>query len=92
MEPVSDEAVSASPPERVVIVVEFVETETGGNWAAYAPDWPGCVATAETWRAVLEAMREALSDHLSAIRGYPVPKDHLRLEIYGPPVDSGGGN
>ena len=45
------------------------------NYAAYAPDLPGCVAAAGTCEEVVELMREAIEFHLVALRrdGEPVP-------------------
>ena len=46
------------------------------NYAAYAPDLPGCVATAETRAQVIELMREGIAFHLEGLRedGEPVPR------------------
>jgi predicted RNase H-like HicB family nuclease len=48
----------------------------GKNWSAYAPDVPGCIATAPT-RAEVEAMfGEALRSHLELMResGEAIPE------------------
>jgi predicted RNase H-like HicB family nuclease len=40
------------------------------SWGAYVPDLPGCVAVGES-RAEVEALiREALPDHLAAMRAH----------------------
>ena len=46
------------------------------NWAAYAPDVPGCVATARTRAEVEQVFREALQFHLEGLRleGLPIPE------------------
>lgn len=46
------------------------------NWAAYAPDVPGCVATARTRAEVEQQFREALQFHLEGLRleGLPIPE------------------
>ena len=41
------------------------ETDTG--YAAYVPDLPGCVATAETWGEMERIMPEAVFYHLNGI-------------------------
>lgn len=54
----------------------FVMEPAGGNYSAYVPDLPGCVATGDT-RAETETMiREAISLHLDGLRqdGEPIPE------------------
>ena len=51
--------------------------ETGkGNYSAYLPDLPGCVATGKTREEVRQRMREAIELHLAGMRedGLPIPK------------------
>jgi predicted RNase H-like HicB family nuclease len=57
---------------RYVIVIE----QTGGNYSAYAPDVPGCVATGTTIEEVQQALQEALIFHLEGLReeGLPIPQ------------------
>ncbi len=45
------------------------------NFSAYAPDFPGCVAAAETEPETLSLMKEALEMHIEDLRerGEPVP-------------------
>ena len=47
-----------------------------GNYAAYAPDLPGCVAAAETKEEVMTLMRQAVALHIETLRqeGVPVPQ------------------
>jgi predicted RNase H-like HicB family nuclease len=49
---------------------------TAHNWAAYAPDVPGCIATGRTRAEVERKFREALAFHLEGLRldGLPVPE------------------
>ena len=56
---------------RYMIVIE----RSPNNYAAYVPDLPGCVATAETKAAVRETIREAIEFHLEGMReeGQSVP-------------------
>jgi predicted RNase H-like HicB family nuclease len=56
---------------RYAIVIE----KTEGNYSAYVPDLPGCVATGPTVEAVEEEIREAIRFHIDGLRedGLPVP-------------------
>ncbi len=56
---------------RYVVVIEKAE----GNYSAYVPDLPGCVATGATVAAVEEEIRAAIRFHLEGLRadGLPVP-------------------
>ena len=53
----------------------IVIKETANNYAAYAPDLPGCVATADTRKEVIRLMREGIPFHIEGLRedGEPVP-------------------
>jgi len=46
------------------------------NFSAYAPDFPGCVAAANTEEETLGLMKEALEMHIEAMceRGEPLPQ------------------
>ena len=57
---------------RFTVVIE----RTPNNYAAYVPDLPGCVATANTLEALLEEIREAIEFHIEGMRedGEPVPE------------------
>ena len=46
------------------------------NYAAYAPDVPGCVATAEGWEEIRVEIREAIEVYLEAVAEYgePIPE------------------
>jgi predicted RNase H-like HicB family nuclease len=46
-----------------------------GNFSAYAPDLPGCVAAADTEEETITLMREALALHIEDMleRGEPIP-------------------
>jgi predicted RNase H-like HicB family nuclease len=64
---------------RILVVIE----EAAANYAAYAPDVPGCIATGATREETLERMREALQMHLRGLRedGEPLPEPHASVEI-----------
>jgi predicted RNase H-like HicB family nuclease len=56
---------------RYAIVIEKAE----GNYSAYVPDLPGCVATAATVDDVENEIREAIRFHIDGLRedGLPIP-------------------
>ena len=58
---------------RYLIVVE----KAGGNYSAYSPDVPGCVATGHSREEAEAEMRAALQMHLEGMRddglALPVP-------------------
>jgi len=56
---------------RYAVVIERAE----GNYSAYVPDLPGCVATGPTVETVEAAIREAIRLHVEGLEedGLPVP-------------------
>ncbi len=56
---------------RYAIVIEKAE----GNYSAYVPDLPGCVATGATPERAETQIREAIEFHLEGLRqdGAPLP-------------------
>ena len=63
---------------RYAIVIE----KANGNYSAYAPDLPGCVATGATVAETEQAMREAIELHLAGLRedGAPIPPPSSQVE------------
>jgi predicted RNase H-like HicB family nuclease len=57
---------------RYAIVIEQAQ----GNFSAYVPDLPGCVATGDTVEAVESEIRDAIRFHIEGLRedGLPVPE------------------
>ena len=55
---------------RYVVVIEKAD----GNYSAYVPDLPGCVATGETVQAVEREIRAAIRFHIEGLRA-----DHLEV-------------
>jgi predicted RNase H-like HicB family nuclease len=57
---------------RYAVVIE----KAAGNYCAYVPDLPGCVATGATVRAVEQELREAIRFHVAGLKedGLPVPE------------------
>jgi predicted RNase H-like HicB family nuclease len=62
---------------RYAVVIESAE----GNFSAYVPDLPGCVATGATEAEVAQAIREAIEFHLDGLREdgavIPQPSSHV---------------
>ena len=63
---------------RYAIVIEKAE----GNYAAYVPDLPGCVATGATIEETERSIREAIEIHVEGLRadGLPIPEPSSRVE------------
>ena len=63
---------------RYAIVIEKAE----GNFSAYVPDLPGCVATGATVEEVESQIREAIEFHLDGMREdvTPIPPPASRVE------------
>lgn len=63
---------------RYAVVIEQAE----GNFSAYVPDLPGCVATGATLEAAEQAIREAISLHIDGLRqdGLPIPSPSSRVD------------
>jgi predicted RNase H-like HicB family nuclease len=57
---------------RYAIVIE----KAASNYAAYVPDLPGCVSTAETREEVERNIREAIQLHVAGLKedGLAVPE------------------
>jgi len=63
---------------RYAIVIEKAE----GNYAAYVPDLPGCVATGATVEETEKLIREAMELHLAGMRedGAPIPPPSSQVD------------
>jgi predicted RNase H-like HicB family nuclease len=57
---------------RYAIVIEKAD----GNYSAYVPDLPGCVATGETVAETEREIRDAIRFHIDGLKddGLPVPQ------------------
>ncbi len=53
------------------------------NFSAYAPDFPGCVAAAETEVETIALMQEALAMHIEDMRGRgeSIPQPSVTREV-----------
>jgi predicted RNase H-like HicB family nuclease len=63
---------------RYAIVIEKGE----GNYSAYVPDLPGCVATGSSVKETERSIREAIEFHLDGLRadGLPIPQPTSQVE------------
>jgi predicted RNase H-like HicB family nuclease len=63
---------------RYAIVIEKAK----GNYSAYVPDLPECVATGGTIEEVESPIREAIEFHLDGMRedGTPIPPPASRVD------------
>ena len=63
---------------RYAIVIEKAE----GNFSAYVPDLPGCIATGATIEEVESQIREAIAFHIEGLRedGSPIPPPDSRVD------------
>jgi predicted RNase H-like HicB family nuclease len=57
---------------RYAIIIE----KANGNYSAYVPDLPGCVATGATREETEQRIREAIRFHIDGLRedGQPIPE------------------
>ena len=62
---------------RYAVVIERVD----GNYSAYVPDLPGCVATGETLAQTEAEIRDAIRFHLEGLKedGVEAPKPRAVL-------------
>ena len=63
---------------RYAIVIE----KANGNYSAYVPDLPGCIATGVTIEETETSIREAIEFHLEGMRedGLVIPIPSSRVE------------
>ena len=74
--------VAASRLARDGEVPFFVIEQAEGNYSAYVPDLPGCVATGATIEEVESEMREAIAFHIEGMKedGLPIPSPSSQVE------------
>jgi predicted RNase H-like HicB family nuclease len=66
--------------KRFLVIIEKAE----GNYSAYSPDLPGCVATGKTKNQAARNMHQAIELHLGGLKedGLPIPKSHSSAEYF----------
>ena len=64
--------------KKYAVVIE----KANGNYSAYVPDLPGCVAVGDTHKEVLQSIREAIAFHIEGmeLEGLPVPEPSARTD------------
>jgi predicted RNase H-like HicB family nuclease len=64
---------------RYTIIIE----KGASNFSAYAPDFPGCIAAAETEDETIQLMKDALQMHIEDMRtrGEAIPQPSSAREI-----------
>jgi predicted RNase H-like HicB family nuclease len=69
---------------RFLVVIE----KANGNFSAYSPDLPGCVATGKTREQVARNMHVAIQMHVQGLveDNLPVPKSHSFAEFIAVPA------
>lgn len=63
---------------KYAIVIEKAE----GNFSAYVPDLPGCIATGDSIEDVEQQIREAIQFHIEGMRedGAEIPEPSSRVD------------
>jgi len=63
---------------RFLIVIE----KANGNYSAYSPDLPGCIATGKTKDQAARNMHAAIELHIKGLKEdhEPIPKSHASAE------------
>ena len=56
--------------------------KASGNYSAYSPDLPGCVATGSTIKETLQHMRDAIEFHIKGLEseGISVPEPATKIK------------
>ena len=55
--------------------------KANGNYSAYCPDLPGCVATGLSIKETVERIKEAIQFHIKGMRkeGLPIPEPSAKI-------------
>jgi predicted RNase H-like HicB family nuclease len=63
------------------LTYNVVIEKADGNYSAYVPDLPGCVAVGDTIDETLSEIKEAIEFHLEEFvrDGLPIPKPSLKM-------------
>ncbi len=63
---------------RFLILIEKAD----GNYSAYSPDLPGCIATGATVEEVKKNIQEAVEMHVKGLKedNLPIPESHSLAE------------
>lgn len=68
--------------EKKVYKYPVIIEKAGGNFSAYSPDLPGCVATGRNILETMQQMRDAILFHIKGIQkeGLPIPEASTRVK------------
>lgn len=63
---------------KYLVIIE----KANGNYSAYSPDLPGCVATGMTIKKTINRMREAIQIHIEGLKteGLTIPEPSSRAK------------
>jgi predicted RNase H-like HicB family nuclease len=63
---------------KYLVIIE----KANGNYSAYCPDLPGCVATGRTIEETLARMKEAIQFHIEGLKteGLAIPEPGSRVK------------
>ena len=63
---------------KYLVIIEKAE----GNFSAYSPDLPGCVATGTTIKETLSRMRDAIQFHIEGLKreGLAIPEPSAEIK------------
>jgi predicted RNase H-like HicB family nuclease len=69
---------------RFLIVIE----KANGNFSAYCPDLPGCIATGKTQEEAAQNMHEAVALHIKGMKedNLPIPRGVTQAEYIAIPA------
>lgn len=68
--------------ERKVFKYPVIIEKAHGNYSAYSPDLPGCVATGPTADETLVRMKEAIKFHIDGLKkeGFAIPEPSTEVK------------
>lgn len=69
--------------EKTMVKFPILIEKAEGNYSAYSPDLPGCVATGPTIDDTIENMKTAVRFHLEGLKenGLPLPEFSTQIKL-----------
>ena len=60
------------------VIIEKIE----GNYSAYCPDLPGCIATGKSIEDTLAHIKESIQFHIEGMKkeGFPIPRPSSKVK------------
>ena len=67
---------------RKVFKYPVIIEKASGNYSAYSPDLPGCIATGSTIKETLQQMRNAIEFHIKGLEneGISIPEPCAKIK------------